>query len=113
MKKYKPTLLIDLDGVLNTYNGSFKEDYIPPIKDGARDFLDNICKNYKLILFTTRDKQLAKQWTKTCNLDKYFIDITNVKIPAYLIIDDRCVCFRGNYDILLKDINNFVVWHKK
>lgn len=56
MQKYKPTLLIDLDGVLNTYCGEYKKDYIPPIKDGAHDFLKSVYDNYILVLFTTRQK---------------------------------------------------------
>ena len=36
---HKKTLFIDLDGVLNEYNGKFDEKYIPPIKNGAYKFL--------------------------------------------------------------------------
>ena len=38
----KKTILIDLDGVLNTYTGNFDKDFIPPIKEGAFDFLKNL-----------------------------------------------------------------------
>ena len=31
----KKTVLIDLDGVLNTYCGNFEDDFVPDIKDGA------------------------------------------------------------------------------
>ena len=34
MKNFtKKTILIDLDGILNTYTGGFNEDFIPPLKD--------------------------------------------------------------------------------
>ena len=39
---FKKTILIDLDGVLNTYTGPFDPNFIPPIKDGAREFLENL-----------------------------------------------------------------------
>ena len=32
MKEFKKTIMIDLDGVLNTYDGKFDEHYIPSIK---------------------------------------------------------------------------------
>ena len=32
---FKKTILFDLDGVLNTYDGKYDKNYIPPIKDGA------------------------------------------------------------------------------
>ncbi len=35
----KKTILIDLDGVLNEYVGNFDKEFIPPIKQGAKEFL--------------------------------------------------------------------------
>ena len=38
----KKIILIDLDGVLNNYNGDYKEEYIPSIKKTVRkNFLKN------------------------------------------------------------------------
>ena len=39
-------------------------------------------------------------------------EITNVKKPAYLIIDDRCINFNGDYEDLLIKIETFKVWYK-
>ena len=47
-EKYKKTILIDLDGVLNTYTGHFDENYIPEIKEGAEEFLKEIRKEYEI-----------------------------------------------------------------
>ncbi len=52
----KKTLLIDLDGVLNEYKGNFDKGYIPPIKEGAKDFLKELSKDYEIKIFTTRNK---------------------------------------------------------
>ena len=62
MKTFKRTILIDLDGVLNQYTGNFEKDYIPPIKEGAKEFLKNLSNNFELKLFTTRNKILASKW---------------------------------------------------
>ncbi len=43
----KRTILFDLDGVLNTYDGNYDEGYIPPIKDGAYDLIKELSKDYK------------------------------------------------------------------
>ena len=32
--------LVDLDGVLNQYKGNYEENYIPPVKNGAKEFLE-------------------------------------------------------------------------
>jgi histidinol phosphatase-like enzyme len=47
MDKIKKTILVDLDGVLNTYNGEYDENSIPQMKDGAKEFLQNLSKNIK------------------------------------------------------------------
>ena len=53
------TILIDLDGVLNEYTGFFDEKFIPPIKFGAKVFLERLADCYEIKLFTTRNKILA------------------------------------------------------
>ena len=112
MKTFKRTILIDLDGVLNTYTGGFDENYIPAIKDGAIEFIEKIYENFELKLFTTRNKILASKWLVENGIDKYFKDITNTKDLAWLYIDDRCVNFNGDYSFLIEQINNFKPWYK-
>jgi len=112
---YKPTLLIDLDGVLNEYGkGKYDENNIPKIKEGAKEFIEKLflLDKYELVLFTTRNSILATKWLIENNLDKYFKDVTNVKIPAYLHIDDRAVCFEGNYFETLDKIKKFKAYWK-
>ena len=108
----KMTILIDLDGVLNTYNGNFDENYIPTIKEGALEFIKEISKKFRVVIFTTRNSLLASQWIIDNGLEKYVENVTNVKEPAYLIIDDRCINFDGNYNNLTDKINKFSVWYK-
>ncbi len=110
--KFKKTILIDLDGVLNTYDGKYDEQNIPPIKEGAQDFLKELSKAYKIVIFTTRNRLKASKWLIKNKLDEYVHDITNVKEPSYLIIDDRCIKFNGNYTETKNKINQFKVWYK-
>ena len=75
-------------------------------------FLENLYLDFDLRLFTTRNKLLASKWLIENNLDKYFSDITNIKELSWLIIDDRCLKFEGNYEDLIQKINNFKAWYK-
>ncbi len=109
----KKTICIDLDGVLNEYKGEYNEKIIPKITKDAEFFLEKLNKNYNLVLFTTRDICLTKQWLKENSIDKYITEITNIKKPCFLYIDDRAICYKGNYNDTIMEIENFEVYWKQ
>ena len=111
--KHKKTILIDLDGVLNTYAGEFDEHFIPEIKTGAKAFLTNLSLNYTIKLFTTRNRLLAAKWLIDNDLDNIICDITNVKELSWLFIDDRCLKFDGDFEALAKEIEKFKPYYRQ
>ena len=114
MKKvFKRIILIDLDGVLNEYKGVYDENYIPRMKVGAKEFLKNLSQKYIIKIFTTRNSLLTAKWLIENKVDKYVFDIVNKKDSAFLFIDDRCLCFNGNFDEVYKKINDFKVYWKE
>ena len=113
MSIIKKTILIDLDGVLNTYTGDFDERFIPPIKEGALEFIKELSEQFKIKIFTTRNSLLASEWIIKNGLQQYIEDITNIKTPSYLQVDDRCITFNGNFSDLKKQIKSFKVWYKQ
>ncbi len=102
--------MIDLDGVLDNYTNFTHE--IPNIRTGAKKFIKNLSNNYELILFTTRSPKQATCWLQNNKIDKYFKDVTNIKIPAYIYIDDRALKFDGDYEKTLNEIENFRIYWK-
>lgn len=113
MKNQKRTILIDLDGVLNSYIGEFDENFIPPVLEGAKDFLKNLSEDFRIKIFTTRNKLLSAKWLIENNLDQYIIDITDKKDLCWLYIDDRCLQFKGDYKELFENIKMFKPWYKQ
>lgn len=107
----KKTIMIDLDGVLNNYIAY--TDEIPSIRVGAKEFIKYLSDNFELILFTTRDLKQAVEWLQLNNIDKYFKNVTNVKIPAYIYIDDRALKFNGDYERTIDEIEKFGVYWKQ
>ena len=113
MGNLKKRILIDLDGVLNEYGKEpFDENFIPEIREGAEEFLKELSKIGELYLFTSRNLMLSVKWLCYHKIDKYFKDVTNTKLPSYLYIDDRCVCFKGKYLQTLDEIKQFKVHWK-
>lgn len=101
----KKLVMVDLDGVLNHYNGNFEEDFIPPAREDAYSFLKILSRTYRVKLFTCREKALAKKWLQDNFLDDFIEDITDVKEPAYAYVDDRAVRFKDSV-ITAEEINN-------
>ena len=113
MTNFRKRILIDLDGVLNEYGKEkFDENYIPEVKQGAFEFIKKLANSADLYLFTTRNLMLATKWLIKNNLDIFFKDVTNNKIPSFLYIDDRTICFKGNFEKTLEEIENFKVYWK-
>ena len=85
MNNYKKRILIDLDGVLNEYGTEkYDENHIPEIKKGAEDFLKELSNSAELYLFTSRNLLISAKRLIENKIDKYFKDITNVKLPSYI-----------------------------
>ena len=114
MTNFTKRIQIDLDGVLNEYGSEkFDENHIPKIKEGAYEFLEKLSSIAELHLFTTRNLLLSTKWLIKNNIDKFFKDVSNVKSSSYLYIDDRAICFKGDYLKTLKEIEDFKVYWKK
>lgn len=111
-KEHKKTILIDLDGVLNEYTGKFDEKFIPPVKKGAKKFLIELSGKYIIKIFTTRNRLLTSKWLIDNDIDYLVEDVTNIKEPCWVYIDDRCINFDGNFDNLLNKIDDFKPYYK-
>jgi len=110
---FKKTILIDLDGVLNTYKGDFDMNFIPPVKEGASEFLKDLSEKFEIKIFTTRNHLQTSKWLIENKIDKYVEDVTSHKDLSWLMVDDRCINFDGDYKNLKDKIENFKAWYKK
>lgn len=113
----KRTIILDFDGVIHNYNKWISVDVIDgrPVK-GAREFINELRKKYRVVIVSTRcnsdEGQLAiRRWLNTYKIE---VDlVTRNKPPAVCIVDDRAIQFNGDFDKILKQIENFKVWWKQ
>ena len=112
--EFTPILSVDFDGVINSYKSGGlarggRSDYIPdPPVPGALRWLNEAMKEWLL-------KHAKDEWGDAA-AEKF---IGSLKFPtqkpyAFLMIDDRAICFQGKFDELdSEELLNFKPWHKR
>lgn len=118
MSNYKPTVVLDFDGVIHSYTSGWKGyDIIPdPPVEGIKEAIDEIRKKYKVVIVSSRSKTPSGRLAIREYLNKYDIvvdDIMDVKPPAIVYVDDRAIAFNNDADTLLERIDNFKPWQEK
>jgi len=108
MSHEKLTVAVDLDGVLNLYDGWKSADYFHPPRPGAAEFLRTLgAEGYRVIVFTVRWAEHVEQWLDQNGLREFVAEVTDKKPVAHVYLDDHAVCFRGDFDQALRQIRSF------
>ena len=97
------TISIDFDGVLHRYSKGFQDGvpYDPPIEGAVKAVERMMEKGYHVVVCTARDPanhQDVYDWLEKWGFP--FLDVTNVKVPAYIYIDDRALRFTNWRDMM-------------
>lgn len=114
----KPTICIDFDGVINSYESGYGPDYrvdiIPdgPV-EGTKEAIEKLRNKFRVVVQSTRcadpdGKQAIIDW-----LGKNDIKVDNVvaiKPAAVMYIDDRAVLFDGDWNRTLERVGSFRHW---
>lgn len=119
MSNKNKIIQFDFDGVINSYTSGWKG--ITNIPDepvvGIREAIAEIRKaGFLVVIVSSRTATKEGQDAVIDYLQKWNIDVDDVcaeKQPAFLTIDDRCICFDGKAKDLLSKIQNFKTWQNK
>lgn len=103
-----PTVCIDLDGVLNTFDEWRGPEYFHAPRAGAREFLQSLHEGgYRVVILTVRWHEWVTRWLQENGLAAFVDEVTDRKPPAHVYVDDRAVCFRGDFSATLEAIERF------
>lgn len=132
----KPILCVDFDGVIHSYTSGWKGETIipdPPVP-GALRWLWKATEWFNVQVYSSRSKQPAairamRYWMAAHSADEfghdhpmahasdaeeYPIVFAYEKPAAFLTIDDRAICFEGDWnDLEPADLLNFKPWNKR
>jgi hypothetical protein len=128
----KPILCVDFDGVIHSYSSSWKgADVVsdPPV-EGALRWLWKATEWWSVNIYSSRTSQpggieAMRSWLLTFAIhewgDKDFADqfvaamaFPEQKPAALLTIDDRAVCFEGDWSELDPyELTQFKPWNKR
>ena len=104
----RPTVCVDLDGVLNTFDGWRSPEYFHPPREGAREFLQRLHESgYRVVIFTVRWHGWVREWLTANGLDAFVDDVTDRKPPAIAYLDDHAICFTGDFNSAFDQIVRF------
>lgn len=137
MKRTNPIICVDFDGVLHSYTSGWKGATVIPDEPvpGAIQWLEThlpvpeslcaIAPEYvgpEVVIYSSRSRQWGgiramKKWLLKHGLHAGYIREGILKFPtkkpaAYLTIDDRAICFTGNFPTT-EEMMAFKPWNKK
>lgn len=108
-------LALDFDGVVHSYKSGWTSDGdIPdPAIKGAAEGIKRLRIDYKVVIFSARARTVEGRNAIIAWLAKNGIEVdgvTDKKIPAHVYIDDRAICFTGDWNALQEDVKDFMSW---
>ena len=99
---------VDLNGVLDSYTGWKDPEHFDPPRPGAAAFLQSLVEqNFDVVVFTTRHPAQVRRWLREHGLMQYVSAVTRRKPPAHVFVDDRAVCFTGDFEETLQRVAEF------
>lgn len=109
----KFSVCLDLNGVLDTYCGWKGEDHEELPREGAKEFLEELSRKYRVVIHTTQPVPKVWKWLDRHNLSDYVARVMNRKVPAVVYLDDRAIRFDGDFEEALEEIRSFRPHWKK
>jgi hypothetical protein len=127
----KPIICVDFDGVIHSYKSGWKGATVisDPVNPGFFEWLDEVSQHFKIVVYSSRSKEAGacdavalwladqrKKWRDAGGVSSITdgtpvdVEFAHEKPAAYLTIDDRAICFDGNWPSA-ETMRNFKPWY--
>jgi hypothetical protein len=110
--RVRRTICLDFDGVLHSYRSGWCGAEIipdPPIHR-TREAIERLREQYRIVVHSSRCHTLEGRRAVEAWLQKHGIVVDEVcehKPPATVYVDDRAIRFRGDWDDVITEIQQF------
>lgn len=104
---FKPTICIDFDGVIHSYEKGWQEGVIyGEVVPGFFEWMERAKHMFTLVVYSSRSKDPKQLDEMDYWLRKRYYDVSDQPLPltfahekpaAFLTIDDRAVLFKGDW----------------
>jgi hypothetical protein len=126
MVEYKPTICIDFDSTIHSYEKGWQNGEIyGTVLPGFFEWAEQVSQDFRLVIYSSRSASEAGQVAMENWLQKqrmqwrestvaFEFEFAHEKPPAYLTIDDRAIKFNGDWtapELTLEAIQNFKPWN--
>lgn len=131
----KPTICIDFDGVIHSYEHGWRNGEIyGTVTVGFFEWASTMRPHFTLVIYSSRSRDvdlrmamwewLKAEWRRwwdagasACTPSPilyYDFEFAHEKPSAFMTIDDRCICFDGDWSKITPDaIFSFKPWNKQ
>ena len=134
MPDFKPTICIDFDGVIHSYERGWQDGVIyGSVVPGFFEWVERVRHQFKLVIYSSRSKSdegvvamstwlhaQRNDWIKTGGerhpTEPLSIEFAHEKPAAWVTIDDRAIQFRGYWndtDLTPEALLAFKPWNAK
>jgi len=115
MSDFKPILCVDFDGVVHSYEKGWQDGVIyGTVTPGFFEWAEQAAKQFNLVIYSSRSKSeearvdmlvwlidQRREWRKAGGMHEtdaaLDFEFADQKPPAWLTIDDRAICFKGDW----------------